>query len=50
VNKSPVDEWKPQFDRQQSWNTEDFKRRMSMPKMGEVKEGMGTGFTERSGV
>jgi len=47
---SPVESWKPNFARRQSWNKEDLKREHVMAELVKKKnEGMGMGFTEAGG-
>ena len=44
---SPVETWKPNFARRQSWNREDLKREHVMSQLTKKNdEGMGAGFTE----
>jgi hypothetical protein len=45
---SPVESWKPNFARRQSWNREDLKREHVLGELVKKREeGMGTGFTEQ---
>jgi hypothetical protein len=43
---SHTNDWKPSFQRKQSWNKEDQKRALQMTGIDSVKTG--PGFTERS--
>ncbi|KEY69945.1 hypothetical protein S7711_06477 [Stachybotrys chartarum IBT 7711] len=43
---SHTNEWKPSFERRQSWNKEDQKRALQMTGIDRIKTG--PGFTERS--
>ena len=44
---SPVETWKPNFTRKQSWNPEDLKREHVISELVKKKDqGAGAGFTE----
>ena len=47
VNTSEQKPWKPSFNRQQSWNTQDMKREMQT-RLLETVEGSKSGFTEKT--
>jgi len=42
---SPTESWKPNFGRKQSWDPQEYKRKMSMELLRE-ESGNGSGFTE----
>jgi hypothetical protein len=49
VLKSPTEKWRPDFERTQSWSTQDMKRQVQLGEVGkEKREGEVAGFTEAS--